>query len=185
MSSRTIEVIENDLDQENKIMFVHQKNGNYGDAEKSRLKIEQLEKEHEERALYDMRLRHKKELNDLLKNNQDTLAAFNDFWNKNEDKIKNDEVNSEKEMLTRHKNEQDETRKELEVQYSPKVKETSELLNLRKMEEHMVKQKMYPSLYSASQRPKKFRHRSLRWKSKRRLRGWPRETKESRLRSTP
>lgn len=39
MSSRTIEVIENDLDQENKIMFVHQKNGNYGDAEKSRLKI--------------------------------------------------------------------------------------------------------------------------------------------------
>lgn len=36
-----------------------------------------------------MRLRHKKEHADLLQNNQDTLAAFNDFWNKNEDKIKN------------------------------------------------------------------------------------------------
>lgn len=45
-------------------------------------------------------------------------------------------------MLARHKKELEETRKELEVQFSPKVKETSELLNLRKMEEHMVKQKM-------------------------------------------
>lgn len=45
-------------------------------------------------------------------------------------------------MTERHKKEQSETLKELEVQYSPKVKESSELLNLRKMEEHMVKQKM-------------------------------------------
>lgn len=146
MSSRTIEVIENDLEQENKIMFVHQKNGNYGDAEKSRVKIESLEKEHDERELFEMHQRHKKEMSDLLKNNQDTLAAFNDFWNKNEDDINNEAKQKEKEMLERHKNEQNETLKELEVQYSPKVKESSELLNLRKMEEHMVKQKMY--LYS-------------------------------------
>ena len=146
MSSRTIEVIENDLEQENKIMFVHQKNGNYGDAEKSRVKIESLEKEHDERELFEMHQRHKKEMSDLLKSNQDTLAAFNDFWNKNEDDINNEAKQREKEMLERHKNEQNETLKELEVQYSPKVKESSELLNLRKMEEHMVKQKMY--LYS-------------------------------------
>ncbi len=146
MSSRTIEVIENDLEQENKIMFVHQKNGNYGDAEKSRVKIESLEKEHDERELFEMHQRHKKEMSDLLKSNQDTLAAFNDFWNKNEDDINNEAKQKEKEMLERHKNEQNETLKELEVQYSPKVKESSELLNLRKMEEHMVKQKMY--LYS-------------------------------------
>lgn len=127
-------------------MFVHQKNGNYGDAEKSRVKIESLEKEHDERELFEMHQRHKKEMSDLLKNNQDTLAAFNDFWNKNEDDINNEAKQKEKEMLERHKNEQNETLKELEVQYSPKVKESSELLNLRKMEEHMVKQKMY--LYS-------------------------------------
>lgn len=83
MSSRTIEVIANDLEQENKIMFVHQKNGNYGDAEKSRLKIESLEKEHDERALFEMHQRHKKEMAELLKCNQDALAAFNDFWNNN------------------------------------------------------------------------------------------------------
>lgn len=39
MSSRTIEVIESDLDQEDKLMYVHKTNGKYDDAEKSRLKI--------------------------------------------------------------------------------------------------------------------------------------------------
>lgn len=45
-------------------------------------------------------------------------------------------------MTDRHKKEIEETKKDLDIQLSPKVKETSELLNLRKMEEHMVKQKM-------------------------------------------
>jgi hypothetical protein len=44
MSSRTIDVIENDLEAEKKLMEIHQVNCNYGDAEKSRLKIERLEK---------------------------------------------------------------------------------------------------------------------------------------------
>lgn len=48
---------------------------------------------------------------------------------------------SEKELLVKHKQELEALRKELEVELSPKVKESSELLNLRKMEEHMVKQK--------------------------------------------
>lgn len=48
---------------------------------------------------------------------------------------------SEKELLTKHKQELEALRKELEVELSPRVKESSELLNLRKMEEHMVKQK--------------------------------------------
>lgn len=103
MSSRTVDVIENDIEQENKIMYVHQKNGNYGDAEKSRIKIETLEKEHETRAIYEMHQRHKREHNDLLKSNQESMAAFNDFWNKNEEDIKNEEKKNENDMLTRHK----------------------------------------------------------------------------------
>jgi hypothetical protein len=37
--SRTLEKIELDLDNENKIMDIHKTNGKYDDAEKSRLKI--------------------------------------------------------------------------------------------------------------------------------------------------
>lgn len=49
--SRTLEKIELDLENENKIMDAHKKNGKYDDAEKSRVKIEELEKEHEDRVL--------------------------------------------------------------------------------------------------------------------------------------
>jgi hypothetical protein len=41
-------------------MFIHQKNGNYADAEKSRLKIDQLKKDLESRTLLEMDWRHKR-----------------------------------------------------------------------------------------------------------------------------
>ncbi len=91
MSSRTIDVIENDLDQEEKLMHIHKTNSKYDDAEKSRLKIEALEKEHEERVLFDMHQRHKKEHYDLVKSNDNAMAAFNDYWNKTEEDINNEE----------------------------------------------------------------------------------------------
>lgn len=59
---------------------------------------------------------------------------------KNHD-ISHEAEKTEKEMLDRHKQEIESSKKELEMELSPKVKESSELLNLRKMEEHMVKQK--------------------------------------------
>lgn len=44
-------------------------------------------------------------------------------------------------MLKRHENEIDKLKEDLERQLPTKVKESSECLNLRKMEEHMAKQK--------------------------------------------
>ena len=46
-------------------------------------------------------------------------------------------------MLNRHNEECLKLEDELNVQLSTKVKESSELLNLRKMEEQMAKQKNY------------------------------------------
>ena len=84
-------------------------------------------------------------------------------------------------MTDRHNKECTETKKDLDVQLSPKVKETSELLNLRKMEEHMVKQKMYSTLYLASQRPTKSSSKSSRWREKKKSNGWRRGTKKCKL----
>lgn len=47
-----------------------------------------------------------------------------------------------RDMEGRHQNECDSLRAELEKQLSFKVKESSEFLNLKKMEEHMAKQKL-------------------------------------------
>ena len=84
-------------------------------------------------------------------------------------------------MLDRHHKECNETKQDLEVQLSPKVKETSELLNLRKMEEHMVKQKMFFPLYLDSQKPTKSSNKSSRWRGKKKSNGWRRGTKKCKL----
>lgn len=44
-------------------------------------------------------------------------------------------------LSAKHRNDQQKTREELDRYLSLKVKESSDLLNLRKMESHMVKQK--------------------------------------------
>lgn len=76
--SRTVDQIASDLDQEEKLMLIHEKNGNYADAEKNRLKIEQLKKNLEARTLYEMEQRHRSETADLEKTNAGELAAYND-----------------------------------------------------------------------------------------------------------
>ena len=46
-------------------------------------------------------------------------------------------------MQARHQNEVDNMKNEMEKQLPYKVKESSEFLNLKKMEEQMAKQKLY------------------------------------------
>ena len=64
-------------------------------------------------------------------------------------------------MELRHNNELETKKHELEVQLPMKVKESSECLNLRKMEEHMAKQRKYISLYLAMSKPIKFNRKLL------------------------
>lgn len=75
--SRTVDKITSELEQEENLMMVHEKNSNYADAEVSRLKIAQLKKDLEARTLYEMEQRHKREMHDLEKSNSNELAAFN------------------------------------------------------------------------------------------------------------
>lgn len=106
-------------------MYIHQKNGNYMDAEKSRLKIEELQRNLEARTLFEMDRRHRQERDDLTSANNAELAAFNDYWNKKAADIANEGAKAENDMNLRHKQEVQNTRQELEVELSPKVKESS------------------------------------------------------------
>lgn len=69
-------------------MYAHQKNGNYADAEISRLKIEQLKKDLESRTLLEMSWKHKREYNDLEKANSDELLAFNNLMDQKMNEIR-------------------------------------------------------------------------------------------------
>lgn len=90
-----------------------------------------------------MEQRHSQEKTDLSRAHQDELKTFNDFWDR-----KIYEYNQEGEKLTRdlqakHQTDLDILKSDMEKQLPYKVKESSEFLNLKKMEEHMAKQKLY------------------------------------------
>ena len=88
-----------------------------------------------------MEHRHQREMNELNKANNEELAEFNNLMNKRGAEITQEGEKSEQELLAKHKQELDDTRKNLEIELSRKTKESSELLNLREMERHMVNQK--------------------------------------------
>lgn len=121
---------------------------------------EQLKKDLEARRVYEMEQRHHQEKSDLARAHQDELKTFNDFWDK-----KIQEYNQEGEKLTRdlqakHQTELDNLKNDMEKQLPYKVKESSEFLNLKKMEEHMAKQKLYPSFHLDILKPIKYNYGS-------------------------
>jgi hypothetical protein len=69
-----------------------------------------------------MEHRHQKELNDLNKANNDELAEFNNLMNKRASEITQEGEKSEQELLAKHKQEQEDTRKNLENELSRKTK---------------------------------------------------------------
>jgi hypothetical protein len=74
-------------------------------------------------------------------------------------------------MEARHQSECDNMRADLEKQLPFKVKESSEFLNLKKQEEHMAKQKLYPLLDLDIPKQTKFRSDSQIWREPRRKPG--------------
>ena len=109
-ASRTVDQIQSDLDQQNKLMFIHQKNGNYLEAEKSRLKIEELTRNLEARTLLQMERRHRHEKDELSAINNAELAAFNDYWNKKVADVEAKGARTESDLTAAHKQDLQKTR---------------------------------------------------------------------------
>lgn len=69
------------------------------------------------------------------------LESFNKFWDDKLNQFGQDSKAMEEDLKKKHWEEQEKTKEHLNATLPVKVKESSDLLNLRKMEEHMAKQK--------------------------------------------
>lgn len=69
------------------------------------------------------------------------MNNFHQHCLEQEEKLREESQLMEKEMSDRHMDELAKTSAELDATLPKKLKESSELLNLRKMEEHMAKQR--------------------------------------------
>ena len=81
-----------------------------------------------------MNIRHQQEGNDVTHTHQDELKTFNDFWDKKTNEYNQEGEKLVRDMQARHQNELDNMRNDMEKQLTFKVKESSEFLNLKKME---------------------------------------------------
>jgi hypothetical protein len=89
-----------------------------------------------------MEQRHGQESSDLNRAHDDELRNFNLFWDKKLAEFTQEGDKLAKDMESRHQTDADNLRADMEKQLPFKVKESSEFLNLKKMEEHMAKQKL-------------------------------------------
>jgi hypothetical protein len=87
--------------------------------------------------------RHKKERKDMSRAQEEELKHMNEYWEGKMADFLNEGDRLLSEMSIRHTEECHKTRENMNSQLTLKVKESSELLNLRKMEEQMAKQKKY------------------------------------------
>ncbi len=142
-NSRSSEELEAMLNQTLAQMMENQKGGQYVEAENLRVMSEQLKRDLEARRVYEMEQRHNQENNDLIRSHQEELKTFNDFWDKKIQQYSQEGERLIRDMQAKHQLELDNLKNDMEKQLPYKVKESSEYLNLKKMEEHMAKQKLY------------------------------------------
>lgn len=88
-----------------------------------------------------METRHSREVQDLIRAQNEETKNFNSFWEKRLYEYDGEGAKLIKDIEAKHSNELESTKNQLERQLPYKVKESSECLNLRKMEQYMAKQK--------------------------------------------
>ena len=88
-----------------------------------------------------MNARHKQEQGDLNGAWKQELDSFNKFWDDKMGQFTSQSKTMEQDLKKKHDDELAKTKANLDQTLPVKVKESSELLNLRKMQEHMAKQK--------------------------------------------
>lgn len=140
---------------EAQILDEHRKNcehqGKYAEAEIAKNRLEEL-KAHEEKRQEDaMRARHISDMLEIEKAHMIEFQSFNMKWNT---KLQDYESQCKKTitcMKSRHENELKEYQDKISTRQR-KPKFSTELLNYRKIEEHLVKSKDYAGAHKTKQR---------------------------------
>ena len=140
--NRSADEIETHLNQTQAQMMEHQKNGNYIEAENLRVTAEQLKKDLETRRVYEMEMRQNQEHGDLTRQQEEEMRTFNAFWDKKMNDYESEGNKMANDLEGKHQQDLENLRNQMEKDLPYRVKESSEFLNLKKMEEHMAKQKL-------------------------------------------
>ncbi|CAD8110728.1 unnamed protein product [Paramecium sonneborni] len=140
----------NDIDQYIKTLLQFQdsceKSAEYMQADAAQKRIVELKKQLISRRRKEMQQAHYQQEQEIERAHLEEFNQFNQFWDEKMQKF-NDEASAvESDLLNRQQNEFNKVSEELERTIPLKPKESSDVLNLKKREEYLAKQKKYPFL---------------------------------------
>ncbi|CAD8203523.1 unnamed protein product [Paramecium octaurelia] len=140
----------NDVEQYIKTLQQYQdsceKSSEYMQADAAQKRIVELKKQLVQRRRKEMQQAHSQQEQEIERAHLDDFNQFNQFWDQKMQTF-NDEASAvEQELLNKQQNEYNKVSEELESTISQKPKESSDVLNLKKREEYLAKQKKYPFL---------------------------------------
>ncbi|CAD8105761.1 unnamed protein product [Paramecium sonneborni] len=137
----------NDIEQYIKTLLQFQdsceKSAEYMQADAAQKRIVELRKLLVSRRRKEMQQAHYQQEQEIERAHLDEFNQFNQFWDEKMQKF-NDEASAvESDLLNRQQNEFNKVSEELERTIPIKPKESSDVLNLKKREEYLAKQKKY------------------------------------------
>eukprot|EP01017_Pseudomicrothorax_dubius_P016472 TRINITY_DN186_c0_g1_i2.p1 TRINITY_DN186_c0_g1~~TRINITY_DN186_c0_g1_i2.p1 ORF type:complete len:206 (-),score=77.12 TRINITY_DN186_c0_g1_i2:593-1210(-) len=133
------EIITNLVDQ----MREFERNGKYIEAQSALIKIEEFKKEANRKYKEQLRSRHATERKEVEESHLAEFNQFNEFWDKKMEDFQSEAAKAENELLQRHHEETARFTDELIKSLPERPKDTSEILNMRKIEESLARQREY------------------------------------------
>jgi hypothetical protein len=118
-----------------------EKSGKFVEAELSKQKIIQLKKVEEEKVLQESKMNHEEYLNQMEANQKQELSRFNELWDKNFYDMSNRFTEQENSLKMQQQKEIESKIEEFNKTYPEFPKPSSEILDLNKKLENLVKQK--------------------------------------------
>ncbi|KAL4460358.1 hypothetical protein ABPG74_000109 [Tetrahymena malaccensis] len=136
-----------ELEEYIEVISEHQLNcerqGKYVEAELAKNKVRELKEELARKKKDEIRIRHLNEKQDVEKAHLEEFNQFNQFWDQKMLEFEQEAMRIENELIERQNAEFGSVQEELEKAIPYKPKQSSEVLNLIKIEENLAKQKNY------------------------------------------
>ncbi|CAD8091950.1 unnamed protein product [Paramecium primaurelia] len=137
----------NEVEQYIKTLLQYQdsceKSAEYMQADAAQKRIVELKKQLVQRRRKEMQQAHNQQEQEIERAHLEEYNQFNQFWDEKMQKF-NDEASAvESELLNKQQNEFNKVSEELERTIPSRPKESSDVLNLKKREEYLAKQKKY------------------------------------------
>lgn len=129
-----------------------EKSGNYVEAEMAKNRINELKQQYESNRRNDLKGKHTNEKLAIEEAHLQEFNQFNEFWDKKMIEFNEQAQIIEEQMITRHQQEMSKFLEDLDNSLPPKPKDSTELLNLKRIQENLARQKDYIEAHKIQQK---------------------------------